>query len=350
MIRRLCIFTISFAFNRQGLINYIEKIMPKDVELFLFVSRECKGKYNSKRIRIYESNKSKYNCFLDLRRFCKEKKIDRIFSMGTLPQEGLLMLFASLFKKRDFVCYLVIDPLEFLNQKINFWSIKSFFQTIFLLPLSLFSKKFFVCSKDIEEICKKFLMRVSQLPDTTNTNIFKPKDKEKIRKKLNLNTNDKIIIFVGRIIYEKGADLLIKLAERNPEIKFLLVGERGRLKIPPISNLILMNPTKKKKLVDYYNSADLCLFLSRGEGFGLVPREAMACGVPAIVSDIRGLRMIEPAIKVPLNVNVIEREIKNFFNLSQQEKNKLSTISRQFVINECSEEKCKPVYIEKLLN
>jgi glycosyltransferase involved in cell wall biosynthesis len=350
MIKRLCIFTISFAYNRQGIINYLEKIMPADVELFLFVPKGCKGKYYSKRIKIYESKKGKYSCFLDFRKFCKKNKIERIINLGSLPQEGLYMLFASLFKKTDFICYLVIDPLEFLNQKINFWSVKSFFQTIFLFPLSLFSKKFLVCSKDIAKICKKFILHVSQLQDTVNTDIFKQKNKKEVRKKLNLPLNEKIVIFVGRIIYEKGIDFIFNSAIKNPNISYILVGEKSpKLKVPKISNIIFINPMPKEKLVDYYVAADLCLFPSRGEGFGLVPREAMACGTPAIVSDIRGLRMIEPSIKTRLNHKAIDEEIKSFFSLSEKDKQKISKTSREFILDECSEKISKPLYIRKLL-
>jgi glycosyltransferase involved in cell wall biosynthesis len=350
MIKRLCIFTISFAYNRQGLINYLEKTIPKNVELFLFVPKECKNKFSSKRVKIYESKKGKYSCFKDLRKFCKINSIERILNLGSLPQEGIYMTFASLLTKTDFVCYLVIDPLEFLNQKITFWSVKSFFQTLFLFPISLFSRKFLVCSKDIKKICNKFILNVSQLPDTVNTDLFKPQNKLVVRKKLNLPLNKKIIIFVGRIIYEKGADLIFQSALKNPEISYLLIGEKpSKLKTPKISNLIFINPMPKEKLADYYCAADLCLFPSRGEGFGLVPREAMACETPALVSDIRGLRMIEPAIKTKLTNNEIEKKISNFFSLTKKDRDALSKTSRNFVVKECSEKTAKPLYINKLL-
>ena len=65
MISRFCIFTMGFAYNRQGLIDYLSKIMPPNVELFLFITNECKGKYVSSRFKIYESSFNKYSCFSD---------------------------------------------------------------------------------------------------------------------------------------------------------------------------------------------------------------------------------------------------------------------------------------------
>lgn len=53
--------------------------------------------------------------------------------------------------------------------------------------------------------------------------------------------------------------------------------------IPTNIQLIDKNLTDEK-LIDIYNSVDCVLYPSRGEGFGLIPFEAMACGTPCIVT------------------------------------------------------------------
>ncbi|VVB82955.1 D-inositol-3-phosphate glycosyltransferase [uncultured archaeon] len=356
MIKRLCIFTTGFAHNRQGIIKYLEKILPGEVELFFFVSKECKGKYSSKRAKIIESKFNKYLCFFELRKFCRNNKIDRIMNVGSLPQEGFAMMLASMLSKTKFMCYLVINPFEFMSSKINKWSIKSFFQTILLYPFLLFPEKIFVCSKDITDICKKYAFfarnKISQLPGTIDTDLFSPKDKKNIRKKFGIPLNKKVIISVGRIEYSKGADLLFYLAEHNPEILFVLIGQLSKdyASKKKLKNIIFIERKSPQELSDYYNLADLCICPSRAEGFGLVPREAMSCGTPAIVSDVLSLRMIEPAIKVQLNSEKIEKEMNNFFNLSTKEKKELSIKSRKYIINESSYELCKNLYSSLLLN
>ena len=46
----------------------------------------------------------------------------------------------------------------------------------------------------------------------------------------------------------------------------------------------------QKKVSDYYFDSTLFFFPSKSETFGIVPLEAMACGLPVIASDIPALR------------------------------------------------------------
>jgi len=356
MIKRLCIFTISFSFDRQVIINQLEKILPSDIELFLFVPRECKGRYHSVRTKIIESDKNKYSCFFEFRKFCRKNKIDRLINLGQLPQEGLIMLFASAFSKTDFICYFLTDPLGSLRIGFNKWGIKFFFEDMGDCFLAFFPKKIFVCSRDITRYMQKCLFfvknKINQIPIPIDTEEFCPKNKVNLRKKLKIKKTDKVVIYVGRIETAKGSDLILKLAKKNKDITFILVGKinDNKIKLPSLKNLKIVSSISNKELIEYYNASDLCLFPSRVEAFGLVPREAMACEVPAIVSDITALKLIKPAIKVRLNCESINEAINNFFNLSKKEKEKISKESRQFVINECGLKTCEGLYSKFLIN
>jgi glycosyltransferase involved in cell wall biosynthesis len=62
------------------------------------------------------------------------------------------------------------------------------------------------------------------------------------------------------------------------------------VRLPTVSSVRTIGHTTDDDLVALLTGAKLLLYPSRYEGFGLPPLEAMACGTPAIVSDIPALR------------------------------------------------------------
>jgi len=352
MRKKICFFSSSFGFNRQATLDILEKILPKDIEMYLFVPKNSQPIYSPKRSILVQNTSTKFSSFFSLRNFCRRKKIDRIINLGVLPQEELVMIFSSLFTNTDFVSNYIGNPLAFASGKLSRWSIKSFFETILFWFLSPFPKKILVCSKDITLFWKKFLpffqKKIFHVPVPIDTELFSPKNKVLSRKKLGL-PNKPTIIFVGRIEYLKGSDILLELIRRNPSKQFILIGKLNdsSFKKQELENLLLIDSKTSKELVYYYNSADLCIFPSRLESFGIVPREAMSCGVPAIVSDISALRTIEPAIKAFPSPEIFNREIEKYFNLPQKEKQTLSKLSRDFVIKECDYSLHKKYFTEK---
>jgi len=113
--------------------------------------------------------------------------------------------------------------------------------------------------------------------------------------------DEKIVFNVGRLVYEKGADLLVEAAPRVlqqvPEAKFVIAG-RGPM-LPALQQRVReMHLTDKILLTGYlkdedrdrlYVTADCCAFPSRYEPFGIVALESMAAGTPVVVSDVGGL-------------------------------------------------------------
>ena len=106
------------------------------------------------------------------------------------------------------------------------------------------------------------------------------------------------IIFVGRLIKEKHADLLIHavtlLQHENPDIRVVIIGEGPEY--GKIHNLI--NDKKIKNtihLCDFYRNHDdliaqlksskVFVLPSTREGFGITALEALACGLPVVTVD-----------------------------------------------------------------
>jgi len=138
------------------------------------------------------------------------------------------------------------------------------------------------------------------IPHGVNTDIFKPVDGSRLKKKFGLENSD-IILYVGRIAKGKGVDKLIKILnlviKKNKRVKLVIIGgDAGYL--PIVKNLIqrynlskyvtLVGYVSKINLPEYYSMADLIVYPSRQEIFGLVLCEAMACGKAVIGSDIMG--------------------------------------------------------------
>ena len=118
--------------------------------------------------------------------------------------------------------------------------------------------------------------------------------------------DERLILLVGRLVYEKGfhlaLDALPGLIERLGNVRFLVAGSgtaEAELKAQA-KRLGLMEHgsfvgwTGDDELHSLYRIADLCLVPSIYEPFGLVALEAMASGCPCIVADTGGLREVVP--------------------------------------------------------
>lgn len=178
-------------------------------------------------------------------------------------------------------------------------------------------------------------------------------DKEKLREELGLK-EEKIIISVGRFSYlngyGKGYDVLLKVCERLPnDIGIYIIGddpteEFVKWKEDKHLNQLHYLPFKRKKdLLKYYQAADLSVFLSRGEAWGLVVNESMANGLPVITTDacVAGLELIEngkngfivPVGAVDATRDIILEYLDNEQNQKDISANALHTIKKNTIEN-----------------
>lgn len=143
--------------------------------------------------------------------------------------------------------------------------------------------------------------------------------------KFNIPKDKKILMYVGNLKPHKNLSRLLKAYAKlkiKEETCLLLVGksfnstnliyEEKDLNI--YSSVIHTGIVNKKELIDLYNIADLFIFPSLYEGFGIPPLEAMACGTPVVCSNNSSLPEVvgDAAITFDaLNVLEIKNAIEN---------------------------------------
>lgn len=156
----------------------------------------------------------------------------------------------------------------------------------------------------------KFEGQLPIIPNGVDTDLFRPRDVKDIRHQLGVPASAFIILWVGRLSAATKADLLpfirayALLRDRNPRAEMLLVvvgtdrdGHGSNLEASAAalglaSSLRIQRTTPQSPIHLWYSAADV--FVSPvdnvQETFGNSPIEAMASGVPQVVSDWDGYR------------------------------------------------------------
>jgi glycosyltransferase involved in cell wall biosynthesis len=125
-----------------------------------------------------------------------------------------------------------------------------------------------------------------------DTDVFKRVDKNVIRGELGLPSDKKIIIFVadgGKNNPRKGwkyAEKVINHFSGNKNILFLSIGGQGNKNNFNIEKVKFVEYQNSNQLAKYYSAADLLLFPSMVETFGLIPLEAASAGTPAVAFPV----------------------------------------------------------------
>jgi rhamnosyl/mannosyltransferase len=221
---------------------------------------------------------------------------------------------------------------------------------------------------------KHALSKVKVIPCFVDCNQFKPAPPEKVsqlRKQLGLG-DKKTVLFVGRIVPYKGVEYLVEAIEYaktvlGEEINLLLLGgEEGKNITGPsvyyqtvrrlaeesscVKNINFVGKVESNQLSTYYSVADVVVLPSvmRGEAFGTVLIEALACGTPVVASNISGVKDV---LKGNNTVGTYVRP-KDSIALSKalikmaSDKANVSLLCRQFVLDNYRVEKVVEDYLQ----
>ena len=125
--------------------------------------------------------------------------------------------------------------------------------------------------------------------------------KKQVREKYNIDNNDFVFGFAGRVTTDKGCTELLtafkNISETNKNTKLLIVGPMEDVEGVPqelidwansSDSVVLTGKADNKDMKLYYSAMDILVHPTYREGFGMVIQEAGALAVPVITTKIPG--------------------------------------------------------------
>jgi len=179
------------------------------------------------------------------------------------------------------------------------------------------------------------------LSNWVDTDLFKPVDKPAPLDGV------KCVLYVGRMVKEKGVDVLIAalsdLLKEGVKIKGLMVGDGPDLpyfinlakQLGIEKNVVFTGHVPLGKTASYYSMADVFVLLSTHEPQGRVLLEAMSAGVPVVAFKSEGVAEIVPSdVGTLLDVRSVSAAKEAIHQLLSDEKKtrKLRENARKFVV------------------
>ncbi|MDB4926647.1 glycosyltransferase family 1 protein [Mucilaginibacter sp.] len=170
------------------------------------------------------------------------------------------------------------------------------------------------CPQDRQDMIDHYQVpaeKITVIPCGFSRDEFYPIEKTEARKKLQLQSDEPIILQLGRMVPRKGVDNVIKalgqLKIKGKKICLVIVGGESEHPDPKqcpeinrlyqiaqehdvVEHIHFVGRKKRDILKYYYAAADIFVTTPWYEPFGITPLEAMACGTPVIGSNVGGIK------------------------------------------------------------
>ncbi len=201
--------------------------------------------------------------------------------------------------------------------------------------------------------------KITIIPNTLKTEIYKPLDKASVLKKLNLDPNNKYLLFGTMTLKDKrkGFDLFIEcikilsdsLPELNHKIKLLVAGSEKKMEGVdlPLETIYLGRIKNESDMADFYNAGSLFIAPSREDNLPNTVMESLSCGTPVAAFSVGGMPdMIDHKsngyLAEPFDVLDLVNGIR--WVLEHSEPHKISEAARTKILEEFNYSKVAELY------
>jgi glycosyltransferase involved in cell wall biosynthesis len=125
--------------------------------------------------------------------------------------------------------------------------------------------------------------------------VFAPRERSAARAELSIALDERVVLFVGRFVPEKGSAVLIDALRRlGDDVTAYTAGPSAGLIPPPVRELGVLRP---RDLARWLAAADVMCLPSFAEGTPVSIMEALAVGTPVVATEVGGVPdQIQPLV------------------------------------------------------
>jgi glycosyltransferase involved in cell wall biosynthesis len=171
-------------------------------------------------------------------------------------------------------------------------------------PVLHAAQRILVVSEDLGRVAARDYgadpARIRAIPNGCDATIFHPQDRAAARAALGLDADAEWVVYVGRLVPEKGLrellDAAVALASQRPRLRIALVGEgpmhaelESRIAADPALRVKMPGAQGPHEVARWMAAADLVTLPSYSEGHPNVLVEALACGRPVLATPVGGI-------------------------------------------------------------
>ena len=171
-------------------------------------------------------------------------------------------------------------------------------------PVVRAARRLLVVSEDLGRVAAEQYgadpERIRAIPNGCDAALFQPGDRQAAREALGLAQDAEVVLYVGRLVPEKGLRELVHATRRllatRPRARVVLVGDgplyaelAATLAAEPALPLQLAGSQAPAEVARWMVASDLVTLPSYSEGHPNVLVEALACGRPVVATPVGGI-------------------------------------------------------------